>query len=75
MLQDIPHTNEGFRLLFSASPFPKHQAELIWLKEEYRGNWYRWQQKNLEGWLCPALFKYFNEAPKTVYFKAESFYS
>lgn len=41
LVQDIPHTNEGFRLLFSASSFPKYQAELIWLKEEYGGNWYR----------------------------------
>lgn len=75
LVQDIPHVGKGFRLLFSASPFPKYQAELIWLKEEYGGNWYRWQQKHLEGWLCPALFKYFDEAPKKIYCKAESLYT
>jgi hypothetical protein len=21
----------------------------------------------MEGWLCPALFKYFSETPKTLY--------
>jgi hypothetical protein len=25
----------------------------------------------MEGWLCPALFKYFDAAPKTLYAKAE----
>jgi hypothetical protein len=25
----------------------------------------------MEGWLCPALFKYFPEAPKKLYAKAE----
>lgn len=25
----------------------------------------------MEGWLCPALFKYFDETPKETYVKAE----
>ena len=25
----------------------------------------------MEGWLCPALFKYFDTAPKEIYVKAE----
>ena len=56
LVQDIPHVDEGFRLLFSTNPFPGYQAELIWIKEEYGGNWYQWQQKNIEGWLYPAMF-------------------
>ena len=75
LVQDIPHVDEGFRLLFSAFPFPNYQAELSWIKEEYSGNWYCWEQKSLKGWLCPAMFKYFEkEAPKTIYCKAESLY-
>lgn len=75
LVQSIPHVDEGFRLLFSASPFPNYQAELTWIKEEYQGNWYRWEQVNMEGWLCPALFKYFGEgAPQIIYCKAESLY-
>jgi hypothetical protein len=27
-------------------------------------NVYRWIGSNMEGWLCPALFKYFTEAPR-----------
>ena len=26
---------------------------------------------NMEGWLCPALFKYFDKAPSEIYVKAE----
>jgi hypothetical protein len=26
----------------------------------------------MEGWLCPALFKYFESAPKTLYAKAQA---
>ncbi|MBW4614183.1 MAG: hypothetical protein KME21_13090 [Desmonostoc vinosum HA7617-LM4] len=75
LVQDIPNVDEGFKLLFSANPFPGYQAELIWLKEEYNGHWYYWSQKNMEGWLCPALFKYFTEPPIKIYCKAESLYS
>jgi hypothetical protein len=44
---------------------------LVWVAQEYGGNWYRWGAKNMDGWLCPALFKYFSEAPKKIYCKAE----
>ena len=71
LVQDIPKAELGFKLLFSANPFPGYQAELVWVREEYGGNWYRWQDKNLEGWLCPALFKYFSETPRQIYCKAE----
>ena len=75
LVQDIPHVDEGFRLLFSTNPFPGYQAELIWIKKEFGGSWYYWQQKNLEGWLCPAMLKYFSKTPKKIYCKAQSLYS
>lgn len=75
LVQDLSNVDEGFKLLFAANPFPGYQAELLWLRAEYNGHWYRWEQKNLEGWLCPALFKYFNEPPQKIYCQAESFYS
>ncbi|MEB3217630.1 MAG: DUF6717 family protein [Nostocales cyanobacterium 94392] len=71
LVQNIDNANSGFKLLFANNPFPGYQAELIWMKEEYNGNWYRWENKNMEGWLCPALFKYFNKAPLKIYCKAE----
>jgi hypothetical protein len=41
------------------------------VKEEYDGYWYRVEDQSAEGWLCPALFKYFETAPETIYVKAE----
>ncbi|WP_413200964.1 DUF6717 family protein [Nostoc piscinale] len=75
LVQGIANVDEGFKLLFSASPFPGYQAELTWLREEYNGNWYLWREKGLEGWLCPALFKYFKQAPAKIYCQAEGLYS
>lgn len=74
LVEDIKSVDEGFKLLFSGSPFPGYQAELIWLHEEYNGHWYLWGEKKLSGWLCPALFKYFETQPNRIYCKAESLY-
>jgi hypothetical protein len=69
---DIPNAKHGFKLIFSASPFPGYQAKLAWVREEYEGNWYRWDGSEMEGWLCPALFKYFESAPSEIYCRAEA---
>lgn len=73
MVTYIPHAEAGFTLIFSASPFPGYQALLEWRREEYGGNWYYNSQLEIEGWLCPAMFKYFDKAPKELYvqFKAK----
>ena len=71
LVASIPSAQSGFRLLFSASPFPGYSAKLEWRREEYGGNWYFSSEFKLEGWLCPALFKYFENAPKEIYVKAE----
>ncbi len=67
MTADIPDAEQGFRLLFSAGPFPGHMAEFEWRREESGGNWYYSSDLNMEGWLCPALFKYFESAPQKLY--------
>lgn len=69
--EDIPNADKGFRLLFSAWPFPGYTHTLVWKRKEAGGNWYACPQLKMEGWLCPALFKFFREAPKVIYFKAE----
>ncbi len=68
---EIPDADKGFRLLFSAKPFPGHQEKLTWVRGEAEGNYYRLEDPPMEGWLCPALFKYFAKAPKELYVKAE----
>ena len=69
--KDIPNAKNGFRLLFSASPFPGYQLRVKWVRQEKGGNWYYSEELKKEGWLCPALFKYYKKAPKEIYVKAE----
>lgn len=71
LVQGIPDARSGFRLLFSASPFPGYQRRLIRLHEESGGYWYASEDPQVSGWLCPALFRYFDEAPEDLYIKAE----
>jgi hypothetical protein len=71
MTKDIPDADKGFRLLFSAQPFPGYTHKLIWRRGDKTGNWYYSEQYQKEGWLCPGLFKYYENAPKEIYVKAE----
>jgi hypothetical protein len=72
LVAEIPDARSGFRLLFSAKPFPGHRAEFQRVRSDSGGTWYRSEALSMEGWLCPALFKYFGEAPPTLYVKAEA---
>jgi hypothetical protein len=72
LVKDIADARNRFRLLFSIAPFPGYQRKLIWDRGEMGGNWFRSESPPMEGWLCPALFRYFDEAPAELYVKAES---
>ena len=37
------------------------------LSEDVGGNWYAWDEQDMQGWLCPALFKYFKIAPRNIF--------
>ncbi len=71
LVEDVPRAEKGFRLLFSAAPFPGHSTKLVWRRSDGAGNWYYSEEYDIEGWLCPALFKYFRRAPEEIYVKAE----
>lgn len=58
---------KGFSIYFSSSYLPNSTFSLDWLRSDGGGNWYKCDQLNMEGWLCPALYKYFSEAPKKIY--------
>ena len=73
LVVDIPNAKDGFRLLFSSQPFPGYQRKMTRLRAESGGWWYRTDEPEAEGWLCPALFRYFAEAPEQIYVKAEAF--
>jgi len=71
LTNDIPNAQAGFRMLFSGQPFPGFMEKLTWVREEMGGNIYFSDTLQVEGWLCPALFKYFDKAPAEIYVKAE----
>ena len=67
----IPKAGEGFLAVFSASYFPDAQIVLEWVREEGGGNVYRWPEKGMEGWLCPALLRYFTEPPAKLHIQVK----
>lgn len=71
LVEGIPNAAQGFRLIFSPTPFPGYTVKLEWRRSEHGGNWYWCDEYRIEGWLCPALFKYFDSAPKELYARAE----
>ena len=71
LVKDIPDADNGFRIVFSAGAFPGYQHRLDWVREEMSGNVYRLEAFGMEGWLCPALFKYFETAPKEIFLTVE----
>ena len=71
LVKDIADARRGFRLTCSAQPFPGFQKKLLWIRAESGGNHYRLEEPPMEGWLCPAMFRYFAEAPKELYVRAD----
>lgn len=58
---------EKATVIFSAVKFPGSQFTMIRGADESGGNWYRCEELGIEGWLCPALFKYFDNAPRAIF--------
>ena len=63
MVEQIENAEAGFALTFSHLPFPGHDLELFRQHEEAEGWWYHSPVLEMDGWLCPALFLYYDEAP------------
>ena len=61
----------GFTVVISSSPFPEHQAVLALEREDMGGNWYKEEETEYEGWLCPAMYKFFEEAPERIYIQVQ----
>lgn len=71
LVADIPNAEQGVQLLFSAQPFPGYALHVDHVKPEYGGHWYTCPDMDgLQGWLCPAMFKYFDVAPPQLFAKA-----
>lgn len=72
MVEGIPGAEQGVTMLFSPQPFPGSQFEFVWQREEFGGNWYYNRRFDMEGWLCPALFKYFEAAPERLFVQVKA---
>jgi hypothetical protein len=84
--KDIPNAERGFTLSFSDRPFD-HDVKLTWMSSVQAakatgqavsnlpavGNWYTGDVagQRMVAWLCPALYEYFEAAPKRIFVKAE----
>jgi len=68
----IPGAKQGFLAVFSSGYFPDAQIILEWAREEGGGNVYRWKEKEMEGWLCPALLRYFTDPPEKLYIQVKA---
>ena len=67
----LKNAEAGFRLIFSAGEFPRYDIQFDWVRMGEGGNWYKSDDLQMEGWLCPALLRYFDEPPKHIYARFE----
>lgn len=67
MTAGIENAGRGFKLLFSHRQFPGHDLALQRREPEDDGWWYYSEALDMRGWLCPALFLYYDQAPPNLY--------
>jgi hypothetical protein len=62
------NVHEPFRAVFSAEPFPGSLAA-VKSRDDAGGAWY--ELDGQEGWLCPALLRYFDAPPESLHVRVE----
>lgn len=69
MLDIIAKGDDSLVVIFSDRQFPGWTIHLdrVSADENDVGTIYFCPELKIEGWLCPALFKYFPTAPQTIY--------
>ena len=73
-IKRIPQATKGFTMTFADEPFGGHDVELQWLRaDDCSGNWYAGTVagRRMEGWLCPALLLYFEQAPRRIFVRCD----
>ena len=73
LVQDIPNADAGFMCMFSGKPLPEYTVKFVLSRRgnDEIGNWYTAEGTNMEGWLCPALYKYFEKEPDCIWIKID----
>lgn len=69
--EEIEGRHRGFTVLFSASEFPGSHAVMERQEPDQGGYWYWCERVKVRGWLCPALYKYFTEAPERLFIQVK----
>ena len=62
---------ESIKMIFSLTEFPGYDSKLVRGRPWGRGFYYHSPDLDMEGWLCPALFHYFPQAPEEIFVKIE----
>lgn len=73
MLANSVGERDNVNVVFSDQPFQDHQHVFRLASggdREFGGSVYANDQLGLEGWLCPALLKYFPQPPESLYVAA-----
>lgn len=69
--KEFPSYEDGFTVTFSNEPMYGTTGYILsFIKSENGGSWYHLDRTELQGWLCPALFKFFDVAPNKIYVRA-----
>ena len=71
LCEQLSYGQPKFRAIFSARKFPSATTSLNLVGANYNGHLYICAGS--EVWLCPALLKYFDHAPRTIWLKVEHF--
>ena len=72
MTKDIENADNGFPLYFSESKLPNTKMTLHKVEGDSNGTYYAFEELDMQiGWLCPALLKYFKDAPNIFYVGCE----
>ena len=67
IVEQVEKVEDRLNLVFASIPFPGSEFCLEFVREETEGFVYRWEEKNLQGWLSPSLRNYFPEPPPEIY--------
>ena len=68
----ITGAQTGFTLIFSSADFPGSQHRLEWRRPDMSGNTYYSPDLQMEGWLCPALLRYFDAPPAEIFVQVKA---
>ena len=71
LVKDIPGARDGFKLSFSSSPISDQDYVLSKLQADMGGWWYQ-DKDGRKGWLCPAMFLFFTQAPELIHVQVNS---